>query len=196
MYLAVLGTLVVTDDAGRTHEFARRERRVLELLAARAPRPVPAHEIIEALWPENPPASADNQVQGCCSRIRRALTGPNGSPILYAAGTYRLSDAVEVDLERFRTHVREARAALAQPGAEDRAEQELAAALELWRGDPFPDALPGTHPAGLTPSLKRTHTAPARSTGAWWRAPTPTRRSPSWSAWSRSTRCGRAPGRL
>ncbi|WP_404372209.1 BTAD domain-containing putative transcriptional regulator [Kytococcus sedentarius] len=158
MYLAVLGTLVVTDDAGRTHEFARRERRVLELLAARAPRPVPAHEIIEALWPENPPASAANQVQGCCSRIRRALTGPNGSPIVYAAGTYRLSDAVELDLERFRTHVREARAALAQPGAEDRAEQELAAALELWRGDPFPDALPGTHPAGLTPSLKRTHT--------------------------------------
>ncbi|WP_374927924.1 BTAD domain-containing putative transcriptional regulator [Kytococcus sedentarius] len=156
MHLAVLGTLVVTDDSGAAHTFAKRERRVLELLAARAPRPVPAAEIIATLWPEDPPASADNQVQGCCSRIRRALKGPDGPPILYAAGAYRLSDAVELDLDLFRTHVRQGRAAL-QKGDEDRAERELAAALELWRGTPFPDALPGTYPAGLVTSLERTH---------------------------------------
>ncbi|WP_462418468.1 AfsR/SARP family transcriptional regulator [Kytococcus sp. Marseille-QA3725] len=157
MHLVVLGPLEARRGDGENHAFPLRERRLLELLAAAEGRPVPVPEIINALWGDNPPKSADNQVQGCCSRIRRAFPD-DGSVVVHTAGAYRLGDGVHVDLEDFRAHHRRGQEALTQ-GRPAEARAEFEAALALWRDAPFPDAAPGTRAAGLAVQLERTHLA-------------------------------------
>lgn len=155
MHLLVLGPLVLTDAAGTELTVARRERRVLEVLAAAAPQSVPAAQLVEALYGDDAPPSAANQVQGCVSRIRRAA-GEGPSPVEHTAGSYRLSDAVGLDLLEYESHARAARDAL-DSGDTEAARVHLATALSLWRGEPFPDAAPGTAVAGLAAKLHRTH---------------------------------------
>ncbi|MEV6842609.1 winged helix-turn-helix domain-containing protein [Actinoplanes sp. NPDC051411] len=73
MRFRILGPLSVTVDGRPVAVTASRDRVVLAALLLQAGRVVPAGALIEAVWGDNPPATARGQLQTCVSRLRRAL---------------------------------------------------------------------------------------------------------------------------
>src|SRR6476659_5801348 len=138
MRVGLLGGLEVLDDDERDVAVAGAKlRALLAVLSLHVGRVVPAEQIVDALWGENPPAAVRNGLQGLASKLRRAL----GSADLVAmrGGGYALElppDAV--DVHRFEQLVAAGRAAAAD-GDVSRAVALLAEADSLWRGDPLAD---------------------------------------------------------
>ncbi|GAA2336675.1 hypothetical protein GCM10010170_017240 [Dactylosporangium salmoneum] len=116
---------------------------MLAMLAAQPGRIVSVQRLIDELWTEEPPERAISSLQAYVSRLRRALepdrTSRDRSAVLVsrAPGYLLQVPAESVDAARFAAAVERAPAELAaDPSA---ALQTLAAALELWRGDPLPE---------------------------------------------------------
>ena len=112
-------------------------RALLALLALHAGRVVPAEQLVDALWGDDPPAGVRNSLQGLASKLRRTL----GSADLVAmrGGGYALeipSDAV--DAHRYEELVGQGRALVAE-GDIATAVGVLAEADGLWRGDALAD---------------------------------------------------------
>ena len=104
-----------------------------------------SEELADALWGDRPPASWAKVVQGCISRLRRAL-GPHA--IATTAVGYRLDPSVvDLDRDNFDHLVTRARERAAS-GSPERAASLLGQALALWRGSPF-DALEEWEPGRL-----------------------------------------------
>ena len=155
--LEVLGPLTAWRDGAAVALGSARQRAVLGLLALHADVGLHRDAIIDALWGEQPPASAVPEVQGYVSRLRRLLggRGPDGPPgsggVVVTVGgcCYRLDQAggrLRVDLAGFRQLVRLARICSRPDPARacDRYEQ----ALGLWRGEILADVdLLRGHPA-------------------------------------------------
>ncbi|SCE77019.1 DNA-binding transcriptional activator of the SARP family [Micromonospora viridifaciens] len=119
-----------------------KQRAVLAVLLLSAGRPVPTNQIIEAVWPEEPPANGPNVVQKYVAGLRRVLE-PDRSPrtpgrvlALTDAGYLLRISPEAVDAVRFERGVHRARQRHAD-GRTAEAQAELAAALELWQGEPF-----------------------------------------------------------
>jgi DNA-binding SARP family transcriptional activator/tetratricopeptide (TPR) repeat protein len=129
----VLGRLEVVAN-GRDLTPARpKQRALLALLLVRADEVVASDELMEALWGEAPPATAQTALHGHVSALRKLL-GPEA--IETCPPGYRLRVAAEqIDAGRFRALVEEARR---EPDPARRAEL-LGAALSLFRGDPLTD---------------------------------------------------------
>jgi DNA-binding SARP family transcriptional activator/WD40 repeat protein len=129
--IAVLGPLEV--DEGRTL-LAPRDQVVLEALATRPGETVRAESLAEALWGEHLPPSWPKVVQGCVSRLRKAL----GSPAIATSGAgYRLVlHRDDFDHLCFEDLLRRAGELLAT-GEPERARYASGQALGLWRGDPL-----------------------------------------------------------
>jgi DNA-binding SARP family transcriptional activator len=129
-----------------------RQRAVLAALLLRANHVVTVDELAEALWGPYLPPSARVSVVNNVARLRRTL-GPAGSRITTYPSGYLIEVADgELDIARFETLLREARAAARRsrwPEAADRA----AAALALWRGEPLADAGSEVLPAREAPRL-------------------------------------------
>lgn len=133
MGIGVLGTLTLDEESA---SLGRRDRVVLTALATRAGHVVSHDLLVDALWHDQPPASAHKVVHGCVSRLRRRL---GADAIQTAPPGYRLAvpgDAV--DAVRFERAVARTRD-LAAIGQVDRAAHLADEALALWRGRPFPD---------------------------------------------------------
>lgn len=142
-----------------------KQRAVLAVLLLNAGRPVPTHQIVDAVWGDEPPENGANVVQKYVAGLRRMLE-PGRSPrtpgelIALTGGGYVLrADPGALDAERFA-------AGVAQASAERRAGQlsdaadTLREALGWWRGEAL---------AGLTgPAFDaaRNRLADARAT-AW-----------------------------
>jgi predicted ATPase/DNA-binding SARP family transcriptional activator len=109
---------------------APKQRALLAQLLLRANEAVPVELLVDALWPEEPPASARHAVQVYVSRLRQVL----GQERIEARSRAYLLRAgpEELDLARFRRLVAEAREALAGEDASGAAER-LREALALWR---------------------------------------------------------------
>jgi predicted ATPase/DNA-binding SARP family transcriptional activator len=118
--IAILGPLVVTDDDGaELNVGGARLRTLLIRLALDAARTVPTDALIDAVWGDDPPASAANALQALVSRLRRAL----GDQALLAEPTgYRVQAG---------TDVAEFDELIASGRFDD--------ALSLWRGEPLAD---------------------------------------------------------
>ena len=141
MAVSLLGPLLV-DGAG---ELSRRDRVVLSALAVRSGDVLSAEQLADALWGEHLPASWPKVLQGCVSRLRRAM---GREAVQTTSGGYRLALADdEIDLRRFEGLVVRARE-LAGRGEHDRAAALLTQALALWRGSPLCDV--DGWPAGHT----------------------------------------------
>jgi DNA-binding SARP family transcriptional activator/CheY-like chemotaxis protein len=132
-------------SAGRRVELGGpKQRAALASLVLRAGRVVPLEQLIDDLWPENPPARAAATVQVFVSNLRRALEPdrPRGAParvLVTAAPGYRLAvDPATVDAHVFARLAEEGRAALAGDDP-DGAAEVLARAAELWRGPALAD---------------------------------------------------------
>ena len=133
MAIGVLGPLTVE---GSEATINRRDRAVLQALAASHGEVLSADQLADAVWGDHPPASWRKNLQGCVMRLRRLLgdeaieTLPQG---------YRLAvGRDDVDAGRFERLVDRAGELLVL-GAADRSRYLLEEALALWRGDALTD---------------------------------------------------------
>jgi DNA-binding SARP family transcriptional activator/tetratricopeptide (TPR) repeat protein len=136
---AVLGPVRVWRGDAEILGGPPQQRAILALLLVRAGAPVSMAELIDLLWPTDPPPSAANVVHRYIGMLRRQLepelpTRVAGRWLVRQVGSYRLNvDADSLDLLRFRERVHSARA-LAARGRPEEAVDEFVAALALWRG--------------------------------------------------------------
>ncbi|TDU87141.1 DNA-binding SARP family transcriptional activator [Kribbella voronezhensis] len=129
MEFRLLGAVEVRDGGRPVGLPRRQERLLLAVLLLRANEVLPVDELVDLLWPQDPPARARSALQVYVSRLRKA-----GVPIEGSRSGYAVRVAPEaVDLGRFRQQTARARA-LKDPVLRSAA---LAEALGLWRGEPL-----------------------------------------------------------
>ncbi|GAA1737635.1 hypothetical protein GCM10009681_05400 [Luedemannella helvata] len=136
--MLVLGPVEVRLDARDLLSGCRpAQRAVLGLLAVRANRVVSRAQLIDRLWGDHPPATADQLIQGYVSRLRAALRRGGetvAARLTTTGGGYLLTlGDGELDLLDFERHAA-AGARVAAGGDYAGAARELRRALALWRG--------------------------------------------------------------
>jgi len=141
MEFRILGPLEVV-DAGRSLQIpGGKARALLAILLLNANEVQSTDRLIDLLWGENPPATADKALQVHVSQLRKSLSDAqvSDSPIQTRPPGYFLAlGAHHLDLLKFGQLVDEGRRAKASGdvrGASDR----LHDALALWRGSPLSD---------------------------------------------------------
>ncbi|MGW3655086.1 AfsR/SARP family transcriptional regulator [Streptomyces sp. NPDC005151] len=138
--LCVLGHLDVS-SSGRTVPLGgTRERTVLALLLLEAGHVVPVGRLIDAVWDDEPPATARGQIQFCVSALRRRLDEVGAGDLIETRrpGYLLRVTGHRFDVNDFEARVREARAARVE-GDLERAMSLFRSALALWRGPAFAD---------------------------------------------------------
>lgn len=111
-----------------------KQRQVLALLLAHGGEVVPPGQLIEELWNDRPPASADANLRGYVGSLRRSLPHAQRHRLVRRPTGYALSVGPdEFDLSRFDELLERGRGALA---ADDlpAAVHDLERAVALWRG--------------------------------------------------------------
>ena len=73
MATQLLGPLEMTGPEGRVRIGGSKERLVLALLVLRAGEVVSRDALVDALWGDDPPATAVKTMQGYVARVRKAL---------------------------------------------------------------------------------------------------------------------------
>jgi DNA-binding SARP family transcriptional activator/Tfp pilus assembly protein PilF len=143
MLWRVLGTLEVQTANGWTGLSAPKWRAVLAALLAEAGRVVPAEQLIDELWRDDPPAGARKLVSGYVCQLRQ-LTGDHGGRILKTvAPGYQLAAVPgEIDAGRFDYLLGAGRRAL-DADAADQAAKIVGEALAMWRGPALADVPQG-----------------------------------------------------
>src|SRR5213083_2168994 len=117
MDFRILGPLEVSTQGEPLDLGGQKQRALLAALLLEANRVISQDRLIEALWEDQPPETAQKALQVYVSQLRKAL---GKERLETKAPGYRLRAAEdEVDLERF------------QRLADERPQE----ALELWRGE-------------------------------------------------------------
>jgi len=133
----LLGPLeVLGDDGGVVALPGERERALLATLVLGANRVVSISRLIEALWGEGPPATAENTLQVHVSKLRRKLAeAANGREVIASAprGYLVRTEVGEVDLACFKELVED------RNGGPQEMSERLGEALALWRGPALAD---------------------------------------------------------
>jgi DNA-binding SARP family transcriptional activator/WD40 repeat protein len=135
----VLGPLAVEHDGRPLHVAGTHRRRLLAFVASRVGQVVSVDAIVDALWGDDPPATAARTIQSHVARLRGSFAGVNRELIETTAGGYRLALAPDaVDATEFEQLAVQGRRRL---GAGDFAGAAgvLDRALALWRGEPYVD---------------------------------------------------------
>ncbi|MEU9834885.1 BTAD domain-containing putative transcriptional regulator [Streptosporangium sp. NPDC048047] len=139
----MLGGLEVRNDERQIIPIPRlKQRQLLVALLLRAGIPASFGYLTDAVWGDDPPASAEQNLKTYVHTLRRLLSpgAPRSAPIETQANTYLVTLGEEdLDLLAFREHVRRGRRAVQDHRAET-AHHHYQRALDLWRGDPFPNA--------------------------------------------------------
>ena len=141
----MLGPLEVAGPDGRVRIGGAKERLVLALLVLRAGEVVSRDALVDALWGDDPPATAVKTLQGHVARVRRALeaAGHGGGPGDPRAGL-RAVRSGRFDRRRPGSSAMRRRGVARSPTAmPSRAAAELGEALALWRGDALADCRGG-----------------------------------------------------
>jgi predicted ATPase/DNA-binding SARP family transcriptional activator len=136
MRYQLLGPLeVVGDDGGTVALAGGRERVLVATLVLGANQVVSTDRLVDALWGDDPPATADNALQVHVSKLRKKLSRAGARESLSSAPKgYVLSTAPgDVDLEEFEQLVSAATGEPAEISA------RLREALALWRGPALAD---------------------------------------------------------
>src|SRR4051812_45901272 len=140
----LLGRLEVFRDGRPVDAGGPKHRAVLASLVLRLGRVVSVEQLIDDLWPEQPPARAAATVQVFVSQLRRALEpersrGEAATVLVTASPGYLLDLPREaVDAHTFADLVARGREAL-DTGVPERAARLLLRAEEMWRGPPLAD---------------------------------------------------------
>jgi WD40 repeat protein/DNA-binding SARP family transcriptional activator len=134
MLFRVLGPIDVAVDDQPIALGGPKQRSVLAILLARPNQVVPADDLIDQIWGEDPPKTARKTLQSYVTHLRKAL-GPDRVQWRAPGYIVRVGPR-ELDAARFEALVREAKAAASRP---DRAASLYRRALEQWRGPAFAD---------------------------------------------------------
>jgi DNA-binding SARP family transcriptional activator len=139
----VLGPVEVLGPSGPAPLTGARQRLVAGLLALHAGTLVSQTRLVDALWGDDVPRTANKTLHSHVARVRQVL-GSCGLPDLLVTQHpgYLLQVATEaVDAGRFAGYARAGRRALAASDPRQ-AVEALRAGLALWRGDAFENAAP------------------------------------------------------
>ena len=154
MDFRILGRLEVVDDGVDVAPRRAQPRALLAMFLLHPNELLTADRLIEALWGDTPPATADKALQGHVSALRKAL---GHERLATERGGYRLLVRPgELDADRFATAVTAARA-MPDParsrGGASRTRSRCGAASH-WRISPASDS---SRPRSLasTPSARR-----------------------------------------
>lgn len=145
MHFGVLGPLEVrTDEGALVVVPGGKERLLLAVLVAAVPGVVGVDRLAEVLWSDAQPVTARKSLQAHVVRLRSALEperprGSTGRYVVRRGPGYALAVArSDVDALRAADLAAHGRAVLAS-GDAGSAAVDLAAARELWRGEPYAD---------------------------------------------------------
>ncbi len=146
MEFAILGPLEVRTRTGnRVRLGGARQERLLAALLLNGGGAVPVARLVDAVWEDRPPATADRQVRNLAGLLRRGFrkADPTGPPVLLTDGRgYRIPlDDHGLDARVFADTVARSRRTAAA-GQRAAAAVSLRQALSLWRG-PVLDGLDG-----------------------------------------------------
>jgi DNA-binding SARP family transcriptional activator len=134
VYFRILGSVEATGEDGPLSLGGRRQRAVLAALLLHAPHVVSRDALIADVWGPDAPETAATALHGHVSTLRKAIG--NDRIVTRAPGYALRIDQDELDVRQVDRLVGEGEAALAR-GEPARAGAALAAALELWRGEPL-----------------------------------------------------------
>jgi DNA-binding SARP family transcriptional activator len=125
--IRILGPLEVSDETGHVALGGPKQRGLLAILVLEVGRVVSTDRLIDLLWGQEAPRTANASLQNSVGRLRRAL----GAEVLETRSPgYVLNvDADQIDARRFERALADARRLPAQERRE-----RLQAALALWRG--------------------------------------------------------------
>jgi DNA-binding SARP family transcriptional activator len=153
MEFGVLGPLLVMRDGEQLRLGGVKQVALLAVLLFRANQVVPTSALIDLLWDNDPPPTAQKTVQVFISRIRREL-GADAMSILATQGNGYVLRVVSgrLDLTRAEALAAAGRAAVAMDP--DSAAKDLRAALELWRGEPLSDIATEPFAQAVIPRLE------------------------------------------
>ncbi|MGQ0833078.1 MAG: BTAD domain-containing putative transcriptional regulator [Microthrixaceae bacterium] len=140
MQLRLLGPVELVDDGGRPVALGGpKERRVLATLAVHLDQPVSEARLIDALWGDEPPATATKTLQAYVSRVRKVLAQSDDLRVDSVQSGYVLrSEPGAIDTAEVDALVAAAREDAAQ-GRADAAAEGLRAAAARWRGPALGD---------------------------------------------------------
>lgn len=127
----ILGPLQVLRDGAEVPVRRRKQRVLLTLLLLHANEVVSRDRLIDALWDDEAPRTADSALQGSVSQLRKLIGAER--LVTKAPGYLLRATTEELDLARVERLVAEGRAATEPAGRAER----LRAALALWRGQPL-----------------------------------------------------------
>ena len=135
MRFRILGPLEVLSAQGWTAIGAAKWRSLLACLLVRPGELISTESLIDELWGDNPPPTANNLVSIYVHRLRKEVIGDTeGSILVRRAPGYLLRVTPEdLDIHDFESLVASGRGALTEADP-DRAARLLAEALALWRG--------------------------------------------------------------
>jgi YVTN family beta-propeller protein len=136
MEFRVLGSLEVVDRDGPVALGAPKQRALLAVLLLHRGEPVSSDRLIDEIWGEQPPASANKIVQGYVSNLRKVLG--DGRLVTQGRGYTLRVEPGETDVDRFEALVAEGRGAL-EGGDALTAGALLREALAVWRGPALSD---------------------------------------------------------
>ncbi|WP_405662364.1 AfsR/SARP family transcriptional regulator [Streptomyces sp. RK9] len=140
MDLRALGPLELWQDGVRCELGSPKELCVLAVLVHAHGEPVSLDTLMDRVWADEPPRTAQDTLQSYLSRLRSRLTRAAGDQAClerYAPRLYRLRVAPDaVDLLRYR-RLRTEAAVTARQGDSGRAVDLLRTAESLWRGEPL-----------------------------------------------------------
>src|SRR3954466_14655210 len=113
MRIGLLGGLEVRDADGKEVVVAGAKLRAfLAVLALHVGRVVPADQLVDALWGDDPPSGVRNGLQGLASKLRRAL-GSADVVTMRGVGYVLELPADAVDVHRYEQLIADGRAAIA-----------------------------------------------------------------------------------
>jgi YVTN family beta-propeller protein len=150
MEFLILGPLEVRNGEHSVRLSAAKQRALLGVLLLNANETVSTSRLVDELWGERAPATAEKLVQGYVHALRKEL----GNDLLQTQPPgYRISvEPRALDLLEFERLIEEARAAATSDSVELRRQ-----ALALWRGPPLADLVlegPERHSLGRLSELR------------------------------------------
>jgi YVTN family beta-propeller protein len=135
----ILGPLEVSSGDELLPLGGPNQRALLAILLLRANESVRRASLIDEIWGESPPKTADVSLNGYVSKLRKLLANGSGTAIETRPDGYSLRLVPDqLDSHRFESLVADARQDKVQGRHQD-AQKKIAAALQLWRGAPLSD---------------------------------------------------------
>lgn len=106
--------------------------------------------LVDAVWGETPPATAEKQIRNSVSELRKKLCGTGAGVQTVRPGYRIVAPWGSTDVSEFRTRILQAQAS-ADSGQMHAAIRQFRLALALWRGTPLADVDSGLVSALVMP---------------------------------------------